>query len=60
MPGQANRAAQLDESYCVCVRNLNTAVDKNSHILCKRFCGAFELALRGHDEMEILRQSRCF
>ena len=37
------------------VRKHNKEVDKNRHILskiidCVKFCGAFELALRGHDE----------
>ena len=37
------------------MRKYNEEVDKNSHILsniidCVKFCGAFELALRGHDE----------
>ncbi|KAL1277160.1 hypothetical protein QQF64_023833 [Cirrhinus molitorella] len=57
MLGQANTATQLDESYGVGVRNSNKEVDKNRHILSKlidyiRFCGAFELTLRGHDETE--------
>ena len=57
MLGNANIAAQLHEGYSVSVRNHNKEVDKNRHILsklidCIRFCGAFELALRGHDETE--------
>lgn len=57
MLGNANIAAQLHEGYSVSVRNHNKEVDKNRHILsklidCVRFCGAFELALRGHDETD--------
>ncbi|KAL2086792.1 hypothetical protein ACEWY4_017851 [Coilia grayii] len=55
MLGQVNIATQLDEGYHVSVRNHNKEVDNNRHILsklidCIKFCGAFELALRGHDE----------
>lgn len=57
MLGNVNIAAQLHEGYSVSVRNHNKEVDKNRHILsklidCIRFCGAFELALRGHDETD--------
>ncbi|KAK0136742.1 hypothetical protein N1851_027095 [Merluccius polli] len=55
MLGEVNIAAQLDEGYHVSVRNHNKEVDNNRHILsklidCIKFCGSFELALRGHDE----------
>lgn len=46
---------QLDSAYVNNIRVHNENVDKNRHILrrlimCIKFCGAFELALRGHDE----------
>jgi hypothetical protein len=55
--GKTDIRSQLDNAY---VRNKikhNEQVDKNRHILhrlimCIKFCGAFELALRGHDERE--------
>jgi hypothetical protein len=55
--GKTDIRSQLDNAY---VRNEikhNEQVDKNRHILrrlimCIKFCGAFELALRGHDERE--------
>uniref|UniRef100_H3ADY7 TTF-type domain-containing protein n=1 Tax=Latimeria chalumnae TaxID=7897 RepID=H3ADY7_LATCH len=57
MFGSVNIATQLDKSYQVGIRKHNEEVDKNRYILsklidCVRFCGAFELALRGHDETE--------
>ncbi|XP_078522463.1 zinc finger MYM-type protein 1-like [Lissotriton helveticus] len=57
MFGRMNIASQLDDSYRIAIRNHNLEVDKNRYILsklidCVRFCGAFELALRGHDEQE--------
>ncbi|RXN35740.1 zinc finger MYM-type 1-like protein [Labeo rohita] len=50
-------AQQLDEGYRIGIRRHNEEVTKNRHILsriidCVKFCGAFELALRGHDESE--------
>ena len=55
--GKINIAAQLDEGYRIGIRKHNEEVDKNRHILskiidCVKFCGAFELALRGHGENE--------
>lgn len=57
MLGRANIATQLDEGHRLGVRKHNEEVDRNRHILskiidCIKFCGAFELALRGHDETE--------
>uniref|UniRef100_H3BCV3 HAT C-terminal dimerisation domain-containing protein n=1 Tax=Latimeria chalumnae TaxID=7897 RepID=H3BCV3_LATCH len=57
MFGSVNIATQLDESYRVGVRKHNEEVDKNWYTLSKLidfvwFCGAFELALCGHDETE--------
>lgn len=55
--GRVNIATQLDESYRLAVRRHNDKVSKNRHILarlidCVKFCGVFELALRGKDESE--------
>ncbi|XP_070822084.1 zinc finger MYM-type protein 1-like [Chaetodon trifascialis] len=55
--GRVNIATQLDESYRLAVRRHNDEVSKNQHILarlidCVKFCGVFELALRGKDESE--------
>lgn len=55
--GRVNIATQLDESYRLAVRRHNDEVSKNRHILarlidCVKFCGVFELALRGKDESE--------
>ncbi|XP_071371303.1 zinc finger MYM-type protein 1-like [Centroberyx affinis] len=57
MLGRVNIATQLDEGHRIGVRKHNEEVDKNRHILskiidCVKFCGAFELALRGHNETE--------
>ena len=53
--GRANIAEQLSEAYRVNILKHNREVEKNRHVLskiidCIKFCGAFELALRGHDE----------
>ncbi|XP_062268110.1 zinc finger MYM-type protein 1-like [Platichthys flesus] len=55
--GRLSIAEQLDEGYRIGIRKHNEEVRKNRHILsriidCIKFCGAFELALRGHDESE--------
>lgn len=55
--GQTNIQAQLDSSYRRSIEIHNDKVSKNRYVLniiinCVRFCGAFELALRGHDERE--------
>lgn len=55
--GRLSIAEQLDEGYRIGIRKHNEEVRKNRHILsriidCVKFCGAFELALRGHDESE--------
>lgn len=57
MFGNVSVATQLDDSYRVEIRRHNDEVDKDRYILskvidCIKFCGAFELALRGHDESE--------
>ena len=57
MLGKVDIARQLDEGYRSGIRIHNQKVDKNRHVLgkiidCVKFCGAFELALRGHDESE--------
>ncbi|XP_034024690.1 zinc finger MYM-type protein 1-like [Thalassophryne amazonica] len=53
--GKISIAAQLDDGRRIAVRRHNEEVDRNRHILskiidCIKFCGAFELAMRGHDE----------
>uniref|UniRef100_H3A7F9 TTF-type domain-containing protein n=1 Tax=Latimeria chalumnae TaxID=7897 RepID=H3A7F9_LATCH len=63
--GSVNIATQLDESYHLGIRKHNEEVDKNRYILsklidCEQFCGAFELALRGHDETESSLNPRMF
>ncbi|RXN07835.1 zinc finger MYM-type 1-like protein [Labeo rohita] len=55
--GKLSIAQQLDEGYRIGIRRHNEEVTKNRRILsriidCVKFCGAFELALRGHDESE--------
>ncbi|KAG1924938.1 zinc finger MYM-type protein [Pimephales promelas] len=57
MLGRINIATQLDEGHRIAIRRHNEEVDRNRHILSKiidavKFCGAFELALRGHDESD--------
>ncbi len=58
MLGRISIARQLDEGHRIAVRKHNEEVDRNRHILsklidCVKFCGAFELAMRGHDENEM-------
>lgn len=53
--GRVNIGQQLDSAFHESIRKHNAIVDKNRHILnqlinCIKFCGAFELALWGHDE----------
>ncbi|XP_065070319.1 zinc finger MYM-type protein 1-like [Rhopilema esculentum] len=53
--GQTNIADQLSQAYRESILQHNLEVEKNRHILsriidCIKFCCAFELALRGHDE----------
>ncbi|CAI5694963.1 zinc finger MYM-type protein 1 [Oreochromis niloticus] len=55
--GKTSIAAQLDDGHRIALRRHNEEVDKNRHILskiidCIKFCGAFELAMRGHDESD--------
>ncbi|CAH1103031.1 unnamed protein product [Psylliodes chrysocephalus] len=49
--------AQLDSVYWLNIQRHNENVSKNRYILskiinCIKFCGAFDLALRGHDESD--------
>ena len=53
--GKANIAEQLSKAYRDYIIQHNREVEKNRHILsriidCIKFCSAFELTLRGHDE----------
>ncbi|XP_063749607.1 zinc finger MYM-type protein 1-like [Eleginops maclovinus] len=55
--GKANIATQLEKGYRIGVKKHNEEVDKNRHVLskiidCVKFCGDFELDLRGHEETE--------
>ncbi|CAH2009428.1 unnamed protein product [Acanthoscelides obtectus] len=55
--GKLNIRTQLNSAYRNDLIKHNNQVDKNRYVLnkiinCIRFCGAFELALRGHDEKE--------
>jgi hypothetical protein len=55
--GTVNIAVQLSRAYQKSVQRHNEEVEKKLCILfkiidCIKFCGAFELALRGHDETE--------
>ena len=55
--GRVNIQNQLDSAYRLNVKKHNEEVKHNRYILsklidCIKFCGAFEVALRGHDERE--------
>lgn len=55
--GKVDIRVQLDSAYRLRIQKLNEEVSKNRYVLSKlidaiKFCGAFELALRGHDERE--------
>lgn len=55
--GKVNIQAQLDSAYWINIQKHNEEVTNNRYVLskfidCIKFCGAFELALRGHDESE--------
>ncbi len=55
--GRVNIATQLDDGHRIAMRKHNEEVDENRYILskiidCVKFCGAFELALRGHDKTD--------
>lgn len=53
--GKANIGISLSDAYRKSVLDHNRKVDENRYVLnivinCIKFCGSFELALRGHDE----------
>lgn len=55
--GKSNISTQLSAAYRQTILAHNEQVDKNRYVLniiinCIRFCGALELALRGHDESD--------
>ena len=55
--GRISIATQLDEGHRIAIRRHNEEVDRNLHILSEiidavKFCGAFELAMRGQDESD--------
>jgi hypothetical protein len=56
--GRVDIRQQLDSAYRKSVQDFNESVSKNRYILnkiidCVKFCGVFELALRGHDESDM-------
>jgi hypothetical protein len=55
--GKVNIMCQLNTAYRLNIIQHNENVSKNRHILgklidCIKFCGMFEIALRGHDETQ--------
>ncbi|XP_031335766.1 zinc finger MYM-type protein 1 isoform X2 [Photinus pyralis] len=63
--GSPNITAQLDSAYWLNVQRHNENVSKNRYILskiinCIKFCGAFELAIRGHDESDASKNPEIF
>ncbi|CAH1998384.1 unnamed protein product [Acanthoscelides obtectus] len=55
--GKVDIRQQLDSAYRRSIQQQNEQVRKNRYVLskiidCIKFCGAFELALRGHDEKD--------
>ncbi|XP_069683566.1 zinc finger MYM-type protein 1-like [Periplaneta americana] len=63
--GKLDIARQLDSEYRNSVHLHNEKVKNNRYVLnsivnCIRFCGAFELALRGHNETEFLTNPSVF
>ncbi|KAJ1138061.1 hypothetical protein NDU88_004452 [Pleurodeles waltl] len=57
MLGDTTIEAHISDAYRKALKKHNEAVYRNQHTLskiidCISFCGAFELALRGHDEYE--------
>ncbi|XP_069673117.1 zinc finger MYM-type protein 1-like isoform X1 [Periplaneta americana] len=57
MLGKVDVRCQLDTAYRLKIKTFNEDVSKNRYILgklidCIKFCGKFELALRGHGEGE--------
>lgn len=58
MLGTTNIATMLDSAYRKSIELYNENVSKNRYVLniiinCIRFCGKFELALRGHSETDM-------
>lgn len=56
--GTVNIREQLDSAYWQNIQKFNEEVTKNRYVLskiidCVKFCGIFELALRGHDETTV-------
>lgn len=55
--GRVDIAMHMDSAYRRTIKTHNQKVSQNRYVLniiinCIRFCGSFELALRGHDESE--------
>nr|CAH7755638.1 unnamed protein product [Callosobruchus chinensis] len=65
--GKVNIMSQLSSAYreSIILHNTSNKVEKNRHILkriisCVKFCSAFDLALRGHDESEFSENQGIF
>ncbi|CAH2006566.1 unnamed protein product [Acanthoscelides obtectus] len=63
--GTVDIRAQLDSAYWRNIQQHNDTVTKNRYVLskiidCIKFCGGFELALRGHDETESFQNPGIF
>nr|CAH7764651.1 unnamed protein product [Callosobruchus chinensis] len=63
--GKVNIMSQLSSAYRESIILHNNKVEKNRHILkriisCVKFCSAFDLALRGHDESEFSENQGIF
>lgn len=63
--GRVDIRTQLDSAYRKSIIDFNEKVSQNRYILnkiidCVKFCGSFELALRGHDESELSKNPGIF
>lgn len=63
--GRVDIRTQLDSAYRKSIIDFNKKVSQNRYILnkiidCVKFCGSFELALRGHDESELSKNAGIF
>ena len=63
--GQMNIRQQLNSAYRKSVHHFKESVSKNRYILnkiidCVKFCGNFEIALRGHDRSHSSNNPRIF
>lgn len=63
--GKTDIKKQLVSTYWANIQKHNAQVNKNRHILSRiidsiKFCGAFELSLRGHDENDMYKKPGIF